>query len=280
MNEYVLSACIGVFGTSNPIESVLNLLNRYGYRGIELLGEPGKYDILSLKKLLRQRSLKVTALTACSRLKTGRDLAAKNKLVRQKTIDHYKNCLEVACELSVPLIGVTLTAVGRHDIEDDYNSEYSRALESVYELSVCAKKMNKTIIIETLNRYASFMMNTLDECNMFIVSNHLENVGICADLFHMNIEEKDIAQSIKESNRNLKNIHVSDSNRLGIGYGHMDFHEILKTLTQMRYSGPLTLETWAKSKNPFSNKGSAFEEISGYIADFSEFCSNFNDKTL
>ena len=273
----ILSACVGVFDKSVAIEKIVHILCLHKYKGIELLGEPKKYNVNKLISLLKTHSLKVTALTACSRLKTGRDLASKNKVVRKKTIDHYKECLYMACELSSPLVGISLTAIGRYWIEDSYYSETQRALESVFEITEAAKKLKKTVVIETLNRYVSFMMNTIDECKKFISSNNLSNVGICSDLFHMNIEESNLLESIKDSAYLLKNFHIADSNRRGIGYGHLDFKSIFKTLLEIQYSGPLALEAWASNKNPFNNMDSSFNEIKDYLSDFSNIVEKLNN---
>lgn len=271
----ILSVCIGIFDSKTKTDKIIDALNQYKYNGIELLGEPNKYNISELKKMLKAKSIKVTALTACARLKTGRDLASKDKAVRQKTIEHYKKCLYMACDLSTSLVGVSLTAVGRYWIEDDYYSEKQRALESLDEIIEEAKKLRKIIIIETLNRYVSFMMNSVLECKEFILSNKLKNVGICGDLFHMNIEETNLSDAIRQSSRLLKNIHIADSNRQGIGYGHLNIKAIFDALLAINYQGPYTLESWAMSNNPYSNVDSSFQEIKGYMLDFSKYCRNF-----
>ncbi|MFA5025747.1 MAG: sugar phosphate isomerase/epimerase family protein [Candidatus Shapirobacteria bacterium] len=276
----ILSSCVGVFDSSIAIDKIMGVLKNNGYQGIELLGEPKKYNLSEIKALLKEHSLSVTALTACSRLKTGRDLASKDKQIRDRTIDHYKECLYLASELSTPLVGVTLTAVGRFQVEDDYQSELQRALESLMIISATAKKLKKTIIIETLNRYASFMMNTVDECKSFINSNHLSHVGICADLFHMNIEEGNLGASIETAGNLLKNFHISDNNRRGIGYGHLDFKKIYQSLLKIQYSGPLALEAWASNKNPYNNQNNSFAEIEGYLIDFSKIIKNLSTDSL
>lgn len=276
----ILSSCVGVFDSSIPLSQIMGVLKNNGYQGIELLGEPKKYPLREIKNLLKENSLKVTALTACSRLKTGRDLASKDKLIREKTIDHYQECLYLASELSAPLVGVTLTAVGRFQAEDDYQSEVKRALDSLTIIANLAKKLKKIVIIETLNRYASFMMNTVDECKSFIVSNHLSNVGICADLFHMNIEEGNLGASIENADKLLKNFHISDSNRRGIGYGHLNFNEIYQSLLKIHYSGPLALEAWALNKNPYNNQNNSFTEIEGYLKDFSKLVKDMDNNFI
>ncbi len=123
-------------------------------------------------------------------------------------------------------------------------------------------------------------MNTVDECKSFIVSNHLSNVGICADLFHMNIEEGNLGASIENADKLLKNFHISDSNRRGIGYGHLNFNEIYQSLLKIHYSGPLALEAWALNKNPYNNQNNSFTEIEGYLKDFSKLVKDMDNNFI
>ena len=49
-----------------------------------------------------------------------------------------------------------------------------------------------------------------------------KNVRILADMFHMNIEEADMAESIRQFGILIGHVHFADSNRRAIGFGHTD----------------------------------------------------------
>jgi sugar phosphate isomerase/epimerase len=63
-----------------------------------------------------------------------------------------------------------------------------------------------------------------------------------ADTFHMNIEERSIPDSILAFGNLLNHVHLSDSNRLAPGLGHIDFAEILHALQEVGYGGRLAFE--------------------------------------
>jgi sugar phosphate isomerase/epimerase len=65
-------------------------------------------------------------------------------------------------------------------------------------------------------------------------------VGIMADFFHMNIEEADIAASIRAAGRHI--VHVADSNRLQPGKGHLDLRPGFAALKEVGYDGYLGIE--------------------------------------
>jgi sugar phosphate isomerase/epimerase len=63
-----------------------------------------------------------------------------------------------------------------------------------------------------------------------------------ADTFHMNVEERSISGSILAFGDLLNHVHLSDSNRLAPGLGHIDFAEVLQALREVGYRGGLAFE--------------------------------------
>jgi len=64
-----------------------------------------------------------------------------------------------------------------------------------------------------------------------------DNVGLLLDTFHMNIEEVSLAQAIRDAGTRLFHFHVADSNRRHPGAGHIDFGNVLQTLSDVGYTG-------------------------------------------
>ena len=46
---------------------------------------------------------------------------------------------------------------------------------------------------------------------------------LLADLFHMNIEEANLAEAIRAAGSHIGHVHFADSNRRAAGMGHTDF---------------------------------------------------------
>ena len=82
----------------------------------------------------------------------------------------------------------------------------------------------------------------------------LANGGIMADTFHMNIEERSILGSILAHGDLLNHVHLSDSNRLAPGLGHIDFAQVLLTLREAGYGGGLAFELIPTLPNLFGDK--------------------------
>ena len=69
-----------------------------------------------------------------------------------------------------------------------------------------------------------------------------DNVKILADLYHMNIEETNIPDAIRNAGSRIGHVHFADSNRRAAGLGHTDFLPIVSALVEIGYSGYLSAE--------------------------------------
>ena len=109
------------------------------------------------------------------------------------------------------------------------------------DLAPVAAAAGTTLFLEPLNRYEAHLVNRLEQGIAFA-----EQVGpeirIMVDFFHMNIEEADIAASIRAAGSRIVYVHVADSNRLQPGRGHLDFRPGFAALKAIGYDGYLGIE--------------------------------------
>ncbi|MHC4646605.1 MAG: TIM barrel protein, partial [Planctomycetota bacterium] len=68
---------------------------------------------------------------------------------------------------------------------------------------------------------------------------------LLADLFHMNIEEESIGDSIRAAGDCIGHVHFVDSNRRPAGMGHIDFTEVAEALKDINYSGYASAEAFS-----------------------------------
>ena len=77
---------------------------------------------------------------------------------------------------------------------------------------------------------------------MFLERHRLTDVRLLCDLFHMNIEEVDLAATLREVAQHLGHVHWADSNRRAIGMGHTQTPPIVAALETIGYRGYLSAE--------------------------------------
>ena len=69
-----------------------------------------------------------------------------------------------------------------------------------------------------------------------------QNIRLLCDLFHMAIEEADIAVALRECGPLVGHVHFADSNRRAIGMGHTAVAPIVAALRDIGYKGYLSAE--------------------------------------
>jgi sugar phosphate isomerase/epimerase len=67
-------------------------------------------------------------------------------------------------------------------------------------------------------------------------------VKVLADLFHMNIEESDLAEAVRAGRDWIGHVHFADSNRRAFGLGHTSIEPIIAALREIGYEGYLSAE--------------------------------------
>jgi sugar phosphate isomerase/epimerase len=119
-------------------------------------------------------------------------------------------------------------------------------LEALAVLGEHAAREGVWLALEPLNRYEDHMINRLEQAVSLAEEVErqlgLDSVRVCADLFHMGIEEDDLAKAITGTGPRLAHVHLSDSNRLQPGTGHHDFAAAFQALRTVGYDGWLALE--------------------------------------
>jgi sugar phosphate isomerase/epimerase len=114
--------------------------------------------------------------------------------------------------------------------------------EELEQLGPRAHALQVPLLYEPLNRYESNLFNTVAESLDFLRRLTTQNVKLLCDLYHMNIEEADIAAALRLAGDKLGHVHFVDSNRRAIGFGHTDIAPIAAALREIRYDGFVSAE--------------------------------------
>ncbi|MCP4750481.1 MAG: sugar phosphate isomerase/epimerase [Proteobacteria bacterium] len=160
--------------------------------------------------------------------------------VRRKAVEEFKGIIDVASEFGAD---INVSRVRGHIHEDDAYADGIRKLTDCLE-PICkhAAGYGLDILLEQMNRYETNYMHSVSQVGDYIESSGISNLKIHADLFHMNIEDACMEESLEKYKDLLGYIHFADSNRLAPGQGHLDFPDVLKTLDAIGYSGWIGIE--------------------------------------
>jgi sugar phosphate isomerase/epimerase len=112
--------------------------------------------------------------------------------------------------------------------------------EALAEFDAEAGKRGVRFLLEPLNRYEGNVVNTLAEGAALIGG--LAHTSLLADCFHMNIEERSIAEALRGAARHVGHVQLADSNRRPAGLGHTHWPSVAAVLREIGYSGWLSAE--------------------------------------
>lgn len=239
---------------SEPLEVTLARLARCGYGSIEIKGEPDQYDTKDVRKLLDD--YKLSCWGAVTLTLGDRNLCAKDEQQRAATVQYMKDVVTMVKELDGQEITIVPATVGKVVPDGTPDDEWGWCVDGLKEVHELASASGVRIAIEGLNRFETYFINRGDQA-LALANAVAPDVGVCLDAFHMNIEEIDFFQAIRDVGDRLVDFHVADNNRMACGMGHCDWGKIIGTLKEIGYDGSLTVEFVAPvdrtPANPYPN---------------------------
>ena len=271
MSNHQLGVCTWTFGPL-PLVEIAQRLGRLSYDGVELMGDLTAYPAGEGGGFAPGRILADNGLVAFSLTPDNVDLAHPDPTVRGQAVDYYLQLLDFAVELGKPLVSCH-GFVGRVRPLSSLAEERQLMLEAVGQIADRAKSYDLRLVFEVLNRYESHLVNTGQEALAFIDDLARENVGVLLDVYHMNIEEADPAEALRQAGSKLWLYHAADSNRQAVGRGHTDFEGQLDALGDIGYQGPIILECTAPGPDPFTPvKGEDYLDwLESYLRESRDF---------
>jgi sugar phosphate isomerase/epimerase len=212
---------------------------RYGFDGIELSAFP---MIDAAEEAVRD-GVPVTAMCSGHR---GWFIDPDPAEIRA-CLDDVKRLLELSAELDaaplivVPIFGRTNRlphgGTGRTQEEDEALWQ-----EGLREATDHAERVGGRLVVEAINRYENSVSVTLADAVRWARAMKSQQVRAMGDVFHMNIEEPDLAASLMEAGEMLAYVHLADSQRLEPGKGHLDFGSVFRGLARAGYTGWASME--------------------------------------
>ncbi|WP_027093328.1 sugar phosphate isomerase/epimerase family protein [Cohnella thermotolerans] len=243
------SATQWIYG-AEPLAASFERLHRFGYDGIELAGEPEQLDREEIKRLMERYGLICSSI--CGIYKPERDLSSSDRAVRANAIAYVKSCVDLAVDTGAAVVIAVPSPVGKSAPGSSAHEEWNHAAASLREAGEYAASRGIRLAIEALNRFETYLVNKLEVAKKLVEEVSVSSVGIMADLFHMNIEERNPCQAIRNIADHLVHVHIADNTREAAGLGITDFESVLRTLLEVGYKGPLTMEFLPPVSNPYA----------------------------
>lgn len=228
----------------NDLESSMEKSAELGFDAIELFtASSDAIDPQQLQELLNRHNLKLAAVgTGAGKVIHGWTLTDPDPSIRQKAVSFISEMIVFGAKFGAPAIIGSMQ--GNVPAQGTPERSLSWLAEGLEELGELALSKNIFLLYEPLNRYETNLLNTLKASSGFLNGLQTNGIKLLADLFHMNIEEVDLANAIVDYRMHIGHVHFADSNRKPIGLGHTSMAPIARALREINYKGYVSAEAF------------------------------------
>ena len=218
-----------------------------GFKSVEisLLGQTPE----SAKEISNLASDLNISLTCTTGLSKEEDISSNDSNIRKNGEEALKRAINMTSIMNSHLLtGVVHSAWGiSNTLGKDKEDKFTNSSTSIKKISSLLTEQNIRLGIEPLNRYETDFINTVDEGLKLCELIDHPNVGLLLDVYHMNIEEKNICQSIEKAKDKLFHLQVAENDRGIPGTGSINWLEIFNTLKKINYNKNVSLEMFIQA---------------------------------
>ena len=160
-------------------------------------------------------------------------------------VEYLKLAIDKAADLGAEaLSGVTYGGIGERTGVPPTRVEYDNVARALGPAARHAKSRGLLFGIEPVNRYETHLINTGRQAVEMIERVGADIMFVHLDTYHMNIEEKGVANGVLDARAHLKYIHLSESDRGTPGSGNIPWDEIFGALAAIEFKGGLAMESF------------------------------------
>jgi D-psicose/D-tagatose/L-ribulose 3-epimerase len=236
---------------SEPIETTIARLAKYGYKSIEISGEPTIYDSKHVRGLLDH--YKLNCWGAVTLMIDRRNMQSSDEAKRATSVQYVKDVVTFVHELDGQIVTLVPGTVGKIVPDSTPENEWKWLVEGTKEIYEHSEKLGIRVGVEPLNRFESYLITRAEQA-LALCDAVGPNLGVTLDAFHINIEESNLFDAIRLVGDRLVDFHVADNNRMPAGYGDYNWAQVVEVLNSINYTGALTAEFVAPVDRTPANK--------------------------
>jgi D-psicose/D-tagatose/L-ribulose 3-epimerase len=247
--------------TDTTLASLAPRIAGWGFDVIELPVEnPGDWDPARAATLLGDLGLAASVVLVMGE---GRELVAADATTVLSTQDYLRHVVDVAEAVGSPVIaGPAYASVGRtwQMSPEERQTRYAELRDGLVPVVEHAAAAGVRVAVEPLNRYETSLVNTVDQA-LEALDGLPETCGIALDIYHMNIEETDIAAAVRRAGSRVAHVQVCANDRGAPGADHLDWRAFVSALDDVGYDGPLVIESFTAENATIATAASVWRPL-------------------
>jgi sugar phosphate isomerase/epimerase len=232
------------------------LARQLGFDGVEFWGSTVSRQVEAITEAMAHTGLKTSGINVGRQAK----LLGADPAERELALEQLRRAITDAADLGAEGV-VFVPAFHGPDVPDLSPLMTAEQLESelliahLRTLEDFANAVGVTLFIEPINRYETHFLNRVEQAAALAHRRAHPRVKVCADVFHMALEEADLGAALRTHADVVGYVHLADNNRRLPGQGITPFAQVGAALREIGYTGWLSLECGEPSANqPFAER--------------------------
>jgi D-psicose/D-tagatose/L-ribulose 3-epimerase len=234
----------------------------WGFDVVELPVEnPGDWDPGRAAALLHDLGLTASVVLVMGE---GRELVAADATTVLSTQDYLRHVVDVAATVGSPVVaGPAYASVGRtwRLSDDERRVRYAELRDGLAPVVEHAVAAGVRVGVEPLNRYETSLINTVDQALAALDGLPEHGCGLALDIYHMNIEETDVAAAVRRAAGRIAHVQVCANDRGAPGADHLDWPGFVTALAAAGYDGPLVIESFTAENATIATAASVWRPL-------------------
>lgn len=234
------SICIETIFTEYPFSKRFKLANGAGFEYVEFWTWSDK-NLKDIKDLAKENNLKIASFSG------DEEFSMIDKSTNEKYIEFLENSIEKAKYLECENLVIHSNALGKGGVVLNRYEELGELEKFINMYKVLAKsaplaeKANVKLVLEPLNTKVDHPGNCLTftkDAAELVKMVDSPYIKILYDVYHMQIMEGNIINTIEENFEVIDYIHIADNpGRHEPGTGEINYNNVFKKLRDLNYQG-------------------------------------------
>jgi len=231
-------------GTPDGLAAACRAAAELGFDAVEIFpASAAAFPAAELERLLAEHRLRLAAVgTGAGWVTRKLQLCHADAAVRQAAREFIAGIVDVAAAFGAPAIIGSMQGRSEGDMSPEAALDHLAAALEL--LGGRAAAHGQVLLYEPLNRYETNLLCRQAAAASFLESRGIGPVRLLCDLFHMNIEEADVAAAILAAGSRVGHVHWADSDRRAMGLGHTAAGPVVAALRAIGYQGYLSAEVF------------------------------------
>jgi sugar phosphate isomerase/epimerase len=232
----------GPFVFHDGLDNGCRAAAEHGFDAVEIFpASAADLPAATVGPLVASHGLAVAAVgTGAGFVKHSLHLVHPDPAIRAHAREFIAAIIDAAADLGSPAIIGSMQ--GRSSPAVPRAAALDHLADALADLGARAARHGQPLIYEPLNRYETDLFNRQGDAVAFLEARGISGVKLLSDLFHMNIEEENLAATLTACGRHVGHVHWADSNRRAMGLGHTESAPVAAALAAIGYTGYLSAE--------------------------------------